>query len=165
MISKPSLLSTEQETSFWQDATNHAKNNVHVWRGECCQSTPNPDAIQIMMSILARLGFPEKDAFAVHLALEEAIVNAHKHGNHNDAGKRVRITYRITAQQMRATIEDQGQGFNPGEIPDPTAPENLEKPSGRGLMLMRRFMTSVRFNRRGNRVTLCKQRTNESNTH
>ncbi len=58
----------------------------------------------------------------------------------------------------RNSIEDQGRGFQPEEVPDPFAPENLERPSGRGLVLMRNYMTSVRYNAAGNRVTMCRQR-------
>ena len=58
----------------------------------------------------------------------------------------------------RAEVEDEGPGFDPGRVPDPTLPENPDRPGGRGLPLMRHFMTWVRFSRPGNRVTLCKYR-------
>jgi serine/threonine-protein kinase RsbW len=60
---------------------------------------------------------------------------------------------------MLVEVEDEGPGFDPGQVPDPTAPENWDKPSGRGLLLMRHFTTWMRYHGRGNRVTLCKHRT------
>jgi serine/threonine-protein kinase RsbW len=102
--------------------------------------------------------YPGRDAFAMRLALEEALVNAVKHGNGNDPAKSVRVSYRVTAQRVLTEVEDEGPGFDPGEVPDPTAPENLERSSGRGLFLMRSYMTWIRYNERGNRVALCKER-------
>lgn len=100
--------------------------------------------------------FSEADQFAIRLALEEAFVNAVKHGNKMDPGKRLRIKYHITDQRADITIEDEGRGFNPAEIPDPTVDENLERCCGRGVLLMRNFMNSVVFNPAGNKVTLTK---------
>jgi serine/threonine-protein kinase RsbW len=107
---------------------------------------------------LAAAGFAEKDVFAVRLALEEALVNAIRHGNDSDPAKEARLRYEITPERVVAEVEDQGPGFDPDKVPDPLAPENLEKPSGRGLFLIRCYMTWVRFNECGNRVTLCKTR-------
>ena len=102
--------------------------------------------------------FSDHDLFGIRLALEEAVVNAIKHGNGNDPAKSVRIAYQVDDDHVRIEIEDQGPGFNPDEIPDPTLPENLERPSGRGIMLMRSFMNVVQFNDRGNCVVLEKRR-------
>jgi serine/threonine-protein kinase RsbW len=120
------------------------------------------DALRVIddvMSAMEHSGFSGKDLFGVRLAMEEAIVNAVKHGNRNDKNKHVRIGYQIHPERIVVEIEDQGAGFNPDKVPDPTAPENLEKPSGRGLLLMKTYTTWVRFNARGNCVTLCKERT------
>jgi serine/threonine-protein kinase RsbW len=103
-------------------------------------------------------GYPEGDVFAVRLALEEAVQNALKHGNRHDPSKRVRLSYRVTTEQVLAEVEDGGEGFDPGKVPDPRAPGNLELFGGRGLFLMRAYLTWVRHNTRGNRVTLCKCR-------
>lgn len=100
--------------------------------------------------------FEEGDLFAIKLALEEALVNAVKHGNKLDPEKRVRIQYRVADHRADITIEDQGPGFNPACLPDPTAEENLEMTSGRGILLMRAYMSSVVFNPQGNKVTLTK---------
>jgi serine/threonine-protein kinase RsbW len=98
----------------------------------------------------------ERDLFGIKLALEEAIVNAMKHGNQMDRSKTVRIAYRIDADRFEIVITDEGPGFDPEDVPDPTAFENLERPCGRGLLLMRHYMTDVRHNARGNSVTMSK---------
>jgi len=100
--------------------------------------------------------FGDDDVFAIKLALEEALVNAVKHGNKMDRCKIVKVQYHVSDQRADITIEDQGKGFNPAELPDPTADENLEMCSGRGILLMRAYMTSVVFNPAGNKVTLTK---------
>ena len=114
--------------------------------------------LQAVTSRMARQGYPERDVFAVRLGLEEALVNAVKHGHHSDPSKRVHVRYCVTPTQVLAEVEDQGPGFDPGAVPDPTAPANRGQSSGRGLFLMRSYLTSVRYNPKGNRVTLCKQR-------
>jgi serine/threonine-protein kinase RsbW len=98
----------------------------------------------------------DHDVFSIKLALEEALVNAVKHGNQMDRAKKVRIAYQLHADRFEILIGDDGPGFDPEDVPDPTAFENLERPCGRGLMLMRHYMTTVAFNERGNCVTMCK---------
>ncbi len=98
----------------------------------------------------------EHDVFSIKLALEEALVNAIKHGNQMDRAKKVRIAYQIHSERFDIQISDDGPGFDPSDVPDPTAFENLERPCGRGLMLMRHYMTEVAFNGRGNGVTMSK---------
>ena len=100
--------------------------------------------------------FGEADLFALKLALEEALVNAVKHGNALDPAKNVRVHYRVCDQRADVTVEDQGPGFNPAELPDPTSAENIERCSGRGILLMRAYMSSVVFNPQGNKVTMTK---------
>src|SRR5438552_13832575 len=77
----------------------------------------------------------EKDIFGIRLALEEALVNAIKHGNQMDRSKKVAIVSRVEAERFEIHITDEGNGFDPGDVPDPTAVENIERPCGRGLML------------------------------
>jgi len=98
----------------------------------------------------------EHDIFSIKLALEEAVVNAMKHGNQMDRSKKVHISYQIYADRFDVQISDDGNGFDPSDVPDPTAFENLERPCGRGLMLMRHYMTEVAFNQRGNGVNMSK---------
>lgn len=111
-----------------------------------------------IIKILEDLSYPPRDVFGVRLAIEEALVNAIKHGNGMDPEKKVRIACRINHESARIEIEDEGDGFEPDSVPDPTDPDNLEKPCGRGLMLMRSFMSRIEFNEVGNRVTLEKLR-------
>jgi serine/threonine-protein kinase RsbW len=103
-------------------------------------------------------GFSEHDIFAIKLALEEALVNAIKHGNQMDPDKRVFIAYQVTPDRFEIRITDEGAGFNPEDVPDPTAIENLERPCGRGLLLMRGFMTVVEYHGCGNCVSMSKVR-------
>lgn len=98
----------------------------------------------------------DQEIFSVRLALEEALVNAIKHGNQLDRGKQVFIAYRFLPGRFEIRITDEGSGFDPNDVPDPTAVENLERPCGRGLMLMRHYMTEVNYNERGNSVAMAK---------
>jgi serine/threonine-protein kinase RsbW len=86
------------------------------------------------------------------------MINAIKHGNHYDAAKSVEISCEIFADRIRIEIQDQGKGFDLSAVPDPTDPDNLESPCGRGIMLMRSFMSRVEFNENGNRVIMEKER-------
>ena len=103
-------------------------------------------------------GFGPDAQFAVRLALDEALANAICHGNQQDPQKDVVVECSIGDDSVAISVTDQGTGFNPGEVPDPTLDENLEKPHGRGIMLMRAYMSDVRFNDQGNCVTLIKNR-------
>lgn len=103
---------------------------------------------------LEELDFSPRDLFGMRLALEEALVNAIKHGNRMDRAKHVEIFCQIHAESVRVEIEDEGPGFALVDVPDPTADENLERPCGRGIMLMRSFMNTIEYNNRGNRVIL-----------
>ena len=110
-----------------------------------------------LLGVVNRCGYDETSAFAIRLALEEALYNAIKHGNRMDPSKTVAVEYDITPSRVVITITDQGEGFDPAGVPDPTTDENLEKPSGRGIMLMRAYMDQVDFSPRGNQVRLVKQ--------
>ena len=103
-------------------------------------------------------GFEGSDRFAIKLALEEALANAIKHGNKSDPSKRVILQFTIDRDHLSISVCDEGSGFNPSVIPDCTLDENLEKPSGRGVMLMRAYMNDVSFNPSGNCVTMTKWR-------
>ncbi len=99
-------------------------------------------------------GYSDESVFAIRLALEEAVVNGFKHGNENKPGATVELAWAVDAKRVEIVVEDQGRGFDPKTVPDPREPENLEKPSGRGLMLMRAYMTHVEHNAKGNRVRM-----------
>ena len=109
------------------------------------------DQIVTQLNLLA---WPANDVFAAHLALEEAVVNAVEHGNQNDETKRVHVRAEITSTKIWVRITDEGSGFDPKLLPDPTDSEHLTEPHGRGVLLMRRLMSCVQFNPRGNEVTL-----------
>ena len=134
-----------------------------AWVEQFETTIPNDTAVAVevqerIVSRLEELDYPPRDVFGCRLALEEALVNAIKHGNDNDPRKSVRIACRIGHDRFEIEIEDEGPGFEPEDVPDPTAEENLEKPSGRGIMLMRAFMTHVEYLGRGNIVSLKKDR-------
>ena len=130
------------------------------WRRHAVHDAAEMEAmIEDVVGELSGAGFGRKETFAVRLALEEAVVNAIKHGHHNDPSRTVRVRYHVTPTCVLAEVEDEGPGFRPEDVPDPRRPENLERDSGRGLLLMRSYMTWVRYNETGNRVTLCKRHT------
>lgn len=103
-------------------------------------------------------GFNEDDAFAIHLALEEALHNAVDHGNDGDASKHVTVECTITSEKFDISVSDEGSGFKPDILPDPRIQENLYKCSGRGVLLMRAYMDVVEYNDRGNCVHMIKYR-------
>ncbi len=112
------------------------------------------DVQEQIVSGMERHGFSPRDVFGVRLALEEALVNAIKHGNRMDPDKSVQIDWALSDAGVRVVIEDEGEGFDVTDVPDPTDDENLDKPGGRGIMLMRSFMSLVEYNESGNRLTL-----------
>ena len=97
-------------------------------------------------------GFSKEDVFAVHLALEEAFINAVKHGNKMDPSRKVTIDYSVDLDKVEISMTDQGEGFDPEDVPDPRVGQNLYRPEGRGLLLINSYMDVVKFNERGNRV-------------
>ena len=112
----------------------------------------------IVLAELQRNHYSEEAIFAVRLALEEALANAINHGNCCDRTKAVRIDYRVDPRQAIIRVQDEGPGFSRDGVPDPTARENLEKPCGRGIMLMEAYMTRVHWNKRGNQVEMIKRK-------
>lgn len=110
------------------------------------------------MEGLGQCGYDETGVFAIRLAMEEVLANAMNHGNGGDAAKLIVVEFEVTPTSFRASIEDQGTGYDPRSVPDPTADENLTIASGRGLVLIRSFMTEVTVVPPGNRVELSYQR-------
>lgn len=130
-----------------------------------------PSDLSLMNGVLhylnehvARLGVIRPDRSNLFIALDEAFVNAVKHGNKNDPDKLVRITADLSPNEARFTIEDEGDGFNVNEIPDPLDPTNLFKTSGRGVLLIYNIMDEVEYNERGNRLTMVKRPESPLNT-
>jgi serine/threonine-protein kinase RsbW len=111
-----------------------------------------------ILSALEANGFSQDDIFAVHLALEEAFLNAVKHGNKMDPAKKVSLRYQVDAEKVEIDVTDEGEGFDPRDIPDPRVGANLYRPEGRGLLLIRAYMHVVEYNERGNGVRMIRYR-------
>lgn len=114
--------------------------------------------VQEEIEAFIRAAFNEHEAFAIKMAVEEALVNAIKHGNQMESDKYVRGDYGLSLDRFEIRITDDGPGFNPDDVPDPTAPENLERPCGRGLLLIRYYMSSVTFQDNGRTIVMHKLR-------
>jgi serine/threonine-protein kinase RsbW len=120
-------------------------------------------AERVFKRILAGLKancFSTEDIFAVHLGMEEAFINAVRHGNKSNPNKKVVITFDIKPDQAEICLQDQGEGFDPNSIPDPTSPDNIFKIGGRGLFLIRSYVDVTTFNEKGNRICMVKYNSN-----
>ena len=108
-----------------------------------------------------RAGFDEDTAAHIAMAAREAAVNAVMHGNAYDPEKQVSVWFETTAESLTVRVADQGPGLDPDTIPDPLAPENILRGSGRGIFLIRAFMDEVHFRQLnpGTELTLIKHRT------
>ncbi|MFT5300066.1 MAG: serine/threonine-protein kinase RsbW [Mariniblastus sp.] len=112
--------------------------------------------IHLILDELEKHGWSNKDVFGIHMAMEEAIMNAIRHGNHCAPDKDVQVEISILSDRFYAKITDQGCGFDPTAIPDPTDDENVEKSSGRGVMLIKNFVDEIVYNDLGNSLELTK---------
>jgi serine/threonine-protein kinase RsbW len=90
----------------------------------------------------------------IMIAVTEAVNNAIKHGNNNNKAKNVHLSLSLEDSLLKFVVKDEGQGFNYDNLPDPTAPENLEKPGGRGIFLMKHLSDEVEFKENGRVVEL-----------
>jgi serine/threonine-protein kinase RsbW len=106
---------------------------------------------------VAKLGLIAPEKSNLFIALDEAFVNAVKHGNKNDPSKLLKITAELSAKEAIFTVEDEGQGFDIRQIPDPCDPQNLFRTSGRGVLLIYNIMDEVEYNAQGNRVKMVKR--------
>jgi serine/threonine-protein kinase RsbW len=132
-----------------------------AWRREIDLPSERGASRLVTEDLLEQLGahgWSPSDIFAIHLAVEEAIVNAIVHGNKLDPGKVVRVTCMVSPTLARIEVADEGSGFDPKAVPDCRLEDRLEAPNGRGVMLMRNFMTRVEYSARGNRVLMEKER-------
>lgn len=137
-----------------------------VWQCEHVIPSETGAGSPILQEILHQLekqAWIQHDIFSIHLAMEEALVNAIRHGNRLDPSKQVQVACRVSPELIRIEITDEGEGFDPSSVPDPTDPAHIEAPSGRGLMLMRSFMSRVEYNDVGNRVVMEKERAKQDN--
>lgn len=116
-------------------------------------------AEEMLLEAMARHEYPDAARFAVRLALEESLVNAFRHGHKGlPAETPAKVEFEVSRDRVDLAIEDQGPGFKPEDVPDPTLDENIERPTGRGLLLMRAYMARVEYIGRGNRVEMTYQR-------
>jgi serine/threonine-protein kinase RsbW len=113
--------------------------------------------VEVCKQIMAKLEahrFGKDDIFAVHLTLEEAFLNAVKHGNKMDPTKTVKVEYLVDSEKVDISITDEGNGFDPDAVADPRFGEKLFEPGGRGLLLINSYMDVVEYNERGNSVRM-----------
>lgn len=104
------------------------------------------DLIQEVSNAISRTaGFDDDTRYWIGLSVRESVVNAVQHGNKLDASKRVDVRFEILSDRLVISVRDEGEGFDMSELPDPRDPENLLKPSGRGIFYVRSFMDDVRF--------------------
>ena len=109
---------------------------------------------RLILEEAAACGYCENATFAIKLALEEAFTNAFRHGNRCDPGKHIMVRYKVDRERIEIEVRDEGNGFEPGDVPDPTQPEYIDRPHGRGIMLMRAYLDKVEFSKDGNSVRL-----------
>jgi len=102
-------------------------------------------AAAAVAEFVGRSGISEDAAFGIDMAVREAVTNAVIHGNREDANKTVDVTLKSSPDAVEISVHDQGTGFNPEDVPDPTAEENILKASGRGIFFMRSFMDEVNW--------------------
>src|SRR5215212_6470458 len=127
-------------------------NGQHIVRLEFTSAFEMLDFVQVVSDHMARdIGLDDDSLHWVGVSIRESVINAIKHGNRNDTNKRVFVEFEITTTtavpELAISVRDQGEGFDPEEVADPLAPENLLKSSGRGIFLIRNFMDDVRLQR------------------
>lgn len=113
------------------------------------------EAVDFVMDRCSSCGEdPRRLRLNLRVGLSEALANAMLYGNGRDPSKRVKVEVAVQGSTITARVTDEGQGFDPRAVPDPTSPANLLKAEGRGIFLMRKLLDEVYFNDRGNSVTL-----------
>lgn len=118
--------------------------------------TELPKVQDAVIQSAEELGYGKEEVFAIRLSLDEAVTNAILHGNGNDPTKKVTIEYTVDEQAVRIKVTDEGHGFCPENLPDPTLEDNLATPHGRGVMLIKVYMTEVHYNPCGNSLSMVK---------
>ena len=113
--------------------------------------------LEYLLDRVGRLGLIKVEQSNLFVALDEAFVNAVKHGNRNDPTKLLRVTAELSAREAIFTVEDEGDGFDVRDIPDPRDPANLFKSSGRGVLLIYNIMDEVEYSERGTRLKMVKR--------
>jgi len=135
--------------------------NDWIWHSDQTIGSDMASGQRVLEELLSQLRthhWNHRDVFGVHLAMEEALMNAIRHGNRLDPQKRIRVQCRLADDRVKVEISDEGQGFDPDRVADPTEACNLAMPAGRGLLLMRAFMSRVTYADHGRTVVLEKDR-------
>jgi serine/threonine-protein kinase RsbW len=132
-----------------------------------CQITSDPAAVKSLTDAFTRnverQGYDADTTFAVVLGFAEVLTNAFKHGNRRNPDKCITVYYRLDHARVELEVRDEGCGFDPGQVPDPTDDEGLARPSGRGVLLIRSLFDEVRYLHGGRSVQLIKRiRTRET---
>ncbi|MDR0391961.1 MAG: ATP-binding protein [Planctomycetaceae bacterium] len=134
---------------------------IWKWSNSCSFASDMATAhrlIDEVMTQIENMEWSSKEKFAINMALEEALVNAVQHGNNSDPNKNVHFTCNLNDNLLYVKIEDEGPGFDPDAIPDPTDEEHILDNHGRGVLLIRSFVTNVRWNDKGNLIEFEKER-------
>lgn len=105
-------------------------------------------------SLTNEIGINQDNYGKILVAVLEAVNNAIVHGNKTDLKKKVEIDFWVRRNNLNVSVTDEGKGFKPKEVPDPTKPENIEAINGRGIFLMSRLADGIAFNKKGNSVTM-----------
>jgi serine/threonine-protein kinase RsbW len=137
---------------------------MSISRSVIVSSTPSA-VVEVFNQIQPALqanNFSEEDIFAIHLSLEEAFINAVRHGNKMEPSKAVKVDYSIEPDKIEINMTDEGEGFDPEVIPDPRYGDNLYKPAGRGMLLMRSFMDVLEYSKKGNSLRMIRYREKRS---
>lgn len=153
----------------WHAAAKAAPSDGRHATDHCKEDSPQVIAIRscvdeihgvqcAVLRAMQECSYTDDACFAVKLALEESIVNAMKHGNRFDESRQVHISFEVDDRQIAIRVKDEGRGFDPAEVPDPRAEENLAKPNGRGIMLMRAYMDEVTYADKGTEVIMVKRK-------
>ena len=111
-----------------------------------------------LVALMEQFEYSMRDVFAMRLSLEEGITNAIRHGNKFSTDKSVIVRCDISSEKMRVVIVDEGEGFDPEDVPDPTLEEFIERPCGRGLMLMRAYLNICEYSDGGRCLTMERER-------
>jgi serine/threonine-protein kinase RsbW len=126
----------------------------------CVLEVPNDlqaieGTVEYLMGRGREVGFnADRLRLNLRVGLTEALANAMLYGNRRDPGKSVRVEADLSVRQLRIRVTDEGGGFDPAIVPDPTLPANRERPGGRGIFLIRQLMDEVEYNRSGNSIVM-----------
>jgi serine/threonine-protein kinase RsbW len=152
------MIAVGDKPMFNQNGSSNTRRGLHSVR-RVAQQIPSKfeaagELIDSLLEWLDHQDWSDDETFQIRLCVEEALVNAIKHGNRHDSRKSVHVTIAVTTDLFEIQIADEGEGFIPSDVPDPRDESRLDLPSGRGLLLMHTYMTSVSYNAAGNEVAM-----------